>query len=105
MTDPTGLPSASDLDAVEAERAIADATVEQPKNSLTENPTCGKYAAPLIARWGYSFSCVLELGHEGPCRPGGTCRAHGPYVGSPGVTPHCPHPIEECVRIIIEREK
>ncbi len=59
---------------------------------------CGKYAAPLLP-FEY-FPCVLDPGHEGDCRPGGVCVTHGPYVGEPGVPPVCPHPVEECARLI-----
>lgn len=55
---------------------------------------CGKPAASLIPRWGMSYACVLDKGHEGECQPGGNCFAHGPYVG----TTQCPHPIEECAK-------
>jgi len=52
--------------------------------------TCGKPAAPLVPRWGWSFACVLAPGHDGECCPGGDCIAHGKYVGRPGETPQCP---------------
>lgn len=51
---------------------------------------CGKHAASFIPRWGQYFSCVLPPEHDGECRPGGECVAHGPYVGEPNVPPQCP---------------
>jgi len=51
---------------------------------------CGKFAAPWIPRRGEYFSCVLLEGHEGECRPGGTCFKHGEYSSEPGRPPKCP---------------
>jgi hypothetical protein len=48
--------------------------------------TCGKFAGSLHPRLGYNYACVLDKGHEGDCRKGGTCFGHGPYVGE-----NCPH--------------
>lgn len=59
-----------------------------PRPSAPE-PKCGKYAAPFIAG-GPSWACVLDSGHEGECRPGGTCFKHGAYVAEPNVSPQCP---------------
>lgn len=57
--------------------------------------TCGKPAAPLTAlEW---FTCVLEEGHDGDCRPGGTCLKHGAYVVEPNVVPQCPR-WPECIK-------
>ena len=51
---------------------------------------CSKFAASFIPRRGEYFSCVLPLGHEGECRPGGTCFKHGAYSSEPGKPPKCP---------------
>src|SRR5678815_2502735 len=51
---------------------------------------CGKPAASLIPRWGMSWACVLDKGHEGECAPGGNCIKHGPYVCKPNDQPKCP---------------
>lgn len=48
-------------------------------------PKCGKPAESMIPRWGMSWACMLEPGHEGDCRGGGNCFKHGEYVG-----PQCP---------------
>lgn len=58
---------------------------------------CGKAAALLTAF--AAFACVLDDGHEGDCRPGGTCIKHGPYVGEPDVPPQCPR-WPECLKAV-----
>lgn len=64
---------------------------------LNPEEKCGKSAASYIPRWGQSFACPLPKGHDGPCRAGGNCFKHGPYVmGQPGVPPQCPH-FPDCV--------
>lgn len=35
------------------------------------------------------FTCVLDEGHDGNCRPGGTCVQHGEYSSEPGKPPNC----------------
>lgn len=42
---------------------------------------CGKPAASFIPRWGWSFACVLPVGHDGPHQQGGNCFKHGEYIG------------------------
>jgi hypothetical protein len=59
---------------------------------------CGKPAKPFVPRWGMSFACVLDKDHDGPCRPGGTCFKHGPYVGD-----QCPQ-WPECVKLNENKE-
>ena len=61
-----------------------------PAQPSGETQKCGKFAASFIPRRGEFFSCVLAVGHEGECRPGGTCFTHGPYVGEPNKVPQCP---------------
>lgn len=46
---------------------------------------CGKPAESMIPKLGISRACVLDKGHAGDCRGGGTCLKHGEYVG-----PQCP---------------
>lgn len=60
---------------------------------MGRNPyvVCDRPAASFIPRRGEYFSCVLEAGHEGECRPGGTCYKHGKYSSEPGRPPKCPH--------------
>lgn len=68
---------------------------------VVSNTICGKPAAPFIPRWGSWFACMLPPGHEGSCQPGGNCVAHGPYLTPLGVPPCCPHPLTECLKIIL----
>jgi len=63
---------------------------------------CGKPAASLIPRWGMSWACVLDKGHEGECAPGGNCVKHGPYVCKPNEQPKCPQ-WPDCVNIDARR--
>ena len=42
---------------------------------------CGAPALAFIPRWGMSWACALPKGHEGEHQRGGTCFAHGQYVG------------------------
>lgn len=42
---------------------------------------CGERAQAFIPRWGMSWACVLPKGHGGEHQRGGTCFAHGDYVG------------------------
>jgi hypothetical protein len=56
----------------------------------SEVPKCGKRAASFIPRLGQYFACVLDKGHEPPCRPGGSCVAHGDYASEPEKPPKCP---------------
>ena len=51
---------------------------------------CGKPAASWIPRWSWYFACVLEPGHEGECKPGGTCHVHGEVVKEYGFTSSLP---------------
>ena len=46
-----------------------------------EGARCGESAGHLVAGASY-FACVLPKGHEGEHRRGGTCFAHGEYVGN-----------------------
>jgi hypothetical protein len=62
---------------------------------------CGHFAASWIPREGLYFSCVLPEGHEGECRPGGSCKAHGEFVGLPHQTPLCPR-WPDCVKDILD---
>ncbi len=61
---------------------------DKPASPIT--PTCGKPAASLIPRWGMSYACVLPPTHEGPCKPGGDCIAHGRYTAEEDGPPQCP---------------
>lgn len=62
---------------------------------------CGRPAVALHARMGLWFACVLAPGHDGECQTGGDCVAHGRYTCPPGHVPQCPHPLEECLQIIL----
>ena len=60
---------------------------------MPERPKCGKPAASMIPRLGMYHACVLDKGHKGDCERGGTCFAHGTYLGEkclhwPACTPH-----------------
>lgn len=57
---------------------------------------CGKFAGSLHPRLGLNYACMLQVGHEGECQPGGTCVAHGEYVGAT----QCPH-WPECVALAV----
>lgn len=56
---------------------------------------CGKPAASFIPRWGMYFGCVLDADHDGDCQRGGTCNAHGEFVGA-----ECPR-WPSCVKQIL----
>lgn len=46
------------------------------------DPASGKCGKPLErATFNLWFSCVLDRGHTGDCKRGGTCPTHGPYIG------------------------
>jgi hypothetical protein len=46
------------------------------------NPLSGKCGRPIQHLSGtLYFSCVLPRRHEGECQRGGTCQAHGDYIG------------------------
>jgi hypothetical protein len=47
-----------------------------------EKAKCGMFAGSLHPWLGLWYSCVLDKGHVGDCQRGGTCKAHGSYVGS-----------------------
>lgn len=53
-------------------------------------PQCPEVAQSLIPRMGMYRPCALEVGHEGPHRPSGTCFTHGPYTDFE--CPDCPLP-------------
>jgi hypothetical protein len=63
---------------------------------------CGECAVDLVPRWGWYFACVLDREHDGPCRTGGTCKAHGPYVSNAGEH-GCPQ-WPQCIKDIIAME-
>jgi hypothetical protein len=65
-------------------------------NDKSNNKRCNKPAAPFIPRWGMYWACALEEGHEGECMPGGTCYAHGEYIGM-----QCPK-FPECYKLLIK---
>ena len=54
---------------------------ENELHEASQPEKCGKSAAPFIPRWGLSFACALDKGHEGACKQGGNCRKHGHYIG------------------------
>jgi hypothetical protein len=78
-----------------------DSSHLSPEVSEAAVEKCGKPAAPYIPRWGMSFACVLPVGHEGEHRQGGTCFAHGEYVGTE--CPEWPNCIEGIAKPLTER--
>lgn len=75
-------------------RANAEpAAPEEPRQAVTteEVPPVESFEAcpehrPFIPRWGMSFPCGLEKGHEGSHLPKSHCVRHGGYLGD-----RCPH--------------
>lgn len=68
---------------------------------------CGKPAVHLVPRWGWYLVCMLDEGHEGPCKAGGVCAAHGPYVSNAGGhgCPQWPKCLEDILTMERERRR
>lgn len=64
--------------------------VKSAEPNKEETEPCKEFVQHFIAGASW-YLCVLEKGHEGGHRAGGTCFRHGSYVGDVDAVPQCPH--------------